>query len=62
MAKDKVYTLKQLAEKHLKTPFRDQTYMLEGMKQMFSLKDDEKLTEEKFLDLFNQFKNNKLED
>ena len=59
---EKTYTLKQLAEKHLKTPFKDQTYMLEGIKAMFNLKEDEKLTEKQFLQYLDKYKNKKLEE
>ncbi len=59
---EKTYTLKELADMHLKTPFKDETYVLEGLKVMFDLKDDEKLTEKKFLQMLEQFKNKKLED
>ncbi len=62
MAEKQTYTLAELAEKHLKTDFKDERYLLEGIKAMFDLKDDEKLTEEKFLKMVKQFKNKKLED
>jgi len=62
MAEKQTYTLKELAEKHLKTEFKDQTYILEGLKVEFNLKNNEKLTEEKFLKMLQQFKNKKLED
>ncbi len=58
---EKTYTLKELAEKHLKTPFKDQTYMLEGIKAMFNLKDDDKLTEEEFIKMLKEFKGKKTE-
>ncbi|NPA54187.1 MAG: hypothetical protein GXO21_05905 [Aquificae bacterium] len=58
---EKTYTLKELAEKHLKTPFKNQTYMLEGIKAMFNLKDDAKLTEEEFLKMLKNFKGKKTE-
>lgn len=59
---NETYTLKELADKHLKTPFKDETYILEGLKTMFDLKDDEELTEKKFLQMLKQFKEKKLED
>ena len=61
MAKE-TYKLTELANKHLRTPFKDERYLLEGIKAMFDLKDDTKLTEKDFLEKVKQFKEKKLED
>ena len=58
---EKKYKLKELGEKHLKKSFRDERYILEGIKIDRNLSDDTELTEEEFLKIVEEFKKKKLE-
>ncbi|RUM58268.1 MAG: hypothetical protein DSY60_02175 [Persephonella sp.] len=55
------YKLKELGDKYLKKTFRDERYILEGMKIDKNLSDDTELTKEEFLKIVEEFKKKKLE-
>ena len=58
---EKKYKLKELGEKYLKKSFKDERYILEGIKIDRNLSDDTELTEKEFLKIVEEFKKKKLE-